>query len=199
MPLLQRDSWPQMYGPLRYAMEETIDLVEEVPFYEERMRPTEQWITDLVREDVTDEIRLSSRQKQLRNVKRFIEKHYPHVAKRLEYLRNIEIPDGQKAEIRAAFDRAYSILYEIAFLARRRGIALPRPYTFGTPDNGVQYEWRRGEREFHLEIIPKRGGLRYEYLISKSPDPRDGDEGELTDPIGSSPIVREFLSWVGKG
>lgn len=131
--------------------------------------------------------------------RRFVEAHYPHVAQRIEYLRNPEAPDCQEIMSYAAFDKAYDILHDIAQLAKRRGLDLPRPYTFGTPDNGVQYEWRKGAREFHLEIIPAGEAIRCEYLMCESSDLQEGSEGELIGPFDASPVITEFLSWVEKG
>lgn len=138
-------------------------------------------------------------EKSLIMAKRFVEENYPHVAQRLEGLRHLDMPIGQEAEIRATFDRAYDILYKIARMALSRGVILARPYTFGTPDNGVQYEWRRGGREFHLEIIPKHEESQYRYLLCPSSDPYEGDEGELGAPLDSAPAIKDFISCVEKG
>jgi hypothetical protein len=130
---------------------------------------------------------------------RFVEENYPHVAKRLEGLRNFKMPEGQETVIEAAFNQAYEALCNIARMALGRDIRLAEPYTFGTPDFGVQYEWRRGERQFHLEIIPGKGETRYGYLLWPSLSLDDGKEGEFVGPLNESSVIKEFLGWVEKG
>jgi len=141
----------------------------------------------------------ATKQKRLAAAKLFMGEKYPHVVDRLEYLRNIEAPSEQQTVIQAAFDQAYVALYEIAQMAKDRNVPLEEPYTFGSPNDGVQYEWRRGEREFHLEIIPKRTEPSYGYLLCPSLDLYEANEGEFDGPLSSSPILETFLSWVEKG
>jgi hypothetical protein len=137
--------------------------------------------------------------KRFAMAQRFVEENYPHVAKRLGGLRNFKIPEGQDTVIEAAFSRAYDALYTIAQMALGRYIRLAEPYTFGTPNNGVQYEWRRGEVQFHLEIIPGKGEPRYGYLLWPSLSLDDGKEGEFVGPLNESSVIKEFLGWVEKG
>jgi hypothetical protein len=141
----------------------------------------------------------AAKQKRLAAAKQFVEERYPHVADRLEYLRNIEASSDQQIIIQGAFNQAYVALYEIAQMAKDLNMPLEEPYTFGTPDDGVQFEWRRGEREFHLEIIPNKLEPRYGYLLCPSLDLYKAEEGEFVGPLYSSPIIAEFLSWVVKG
>jgi len=131
--------------------------------------------------------------------RRFVEENYPHVAKRLESLRKSGGYQSRDTVLEGAFDQAYDALYKIARMALARYIRLAEPYTFGTPDNGVQYEWRRGERQFHLEIVPGKKQARYGYLLWPSLSLDAGKEGEFVGPLNESAVVKEFLGWVEKG
>jgi hypothetical protein len=126
--------------------------------------------------------------------KQFVERFYPHVAERLEYLRQCATP--------AAIERAYEILHELASLTEKRHITFPEPLTFGDADDGIQYEWRNKGREFHLDIMPDSDTLRYEFLMCESMslhEGKEGDAGDLNQPLDSSLIILEFLSWVEMG
>ncbi len=129
---------------------------------------------------------------------RFVEENYPHVAKRLEGLR-MNFGSERDTTIEVAFNQAYDVLYRIAQMAWGRNIRLEEPFTFGTPDNGVQYEWRQGERQFHLEIIPSKGEVRYGYLLWPSLSLEEGEEGEFAGSLNESPVIKTFLRWVEKG
>ncbi len=142
---------------------------------------------------------VNTKEKRLTTAKYFVEENYPHVVRRLERLRNFKIPASQVNAIQAAFDHAFYVLYQIARKALGRGFILSEPLTFGTPDNGVQYEWRRGERQFHFEIIPNEREPRYGYLLWPSLSLDDGEEGEFDDFASASPIIGDFLSWMEKG
>jgi len=170
-------------------------------------KPKSEWLSELLQSFFQEETAekdslafpLFREEKRLTVAKRFVQENYPHVVQRLEGLRNCRMPEGQETIVKAAFDQAYDTLYEIAKMALGRRIVLPEPYTFGTPNSGVQYEWRRGERQFHLEIMPRKGGSYYGYLLWPSFSLDEGKEGEFEGPLAASPIIKEFLGWVEEG
>jgi hypothetical protein len=105
----------------------------------------------------------------------------------------------------SSIKRAYEILHELSILSEKRGIPLPQPYTYGTPDDGIQFEWKYWKnkgREFHLEIIPTTDSLRYEYLLCENfslDSGSEGDAGDLNESIADSPVIETLLSWVAQG
>ncbi|MGB6065475.1 MAG: hypothetical protein WBG50_11745 [Desulfomonilaceae bacterium] len=183
----QEDTWVS----LRCLMAEAPELPKEGFLESPKKKREEAWIDTQISTE-------QWRQQRLAMVKRFVCRNYPHVAQRLAYLSASEKELGHEI-FEGAFDRAYEIIYDFARMARDRGAKLSRPYTFGTPDLGVRYEWRRGGREFHLEIIPENKTLRYEYLIRETAQPNQGEAGDIEGVLNSSSVVAEFLSWVEQG
>jgi hypothetical protein len=186
---------------------ESIEVIEDPGITLAEKRPEAEW-TDIRcsiivlwprPEQINRSLFSPTRLRRQQRAQDFVDRNYPHVAQRLEHLRKTEISSDETICVGMAFERAYTVLHELAQLAKDQDSELPRPYTFGTRDNGVQFEWCKGEREIHLEIIPHPGGLRYEYMMCPSADPSKWEAGELPLPLDSSPVIRTFLAWVKEG
>lgn len=83
---------------------------------------------------------------------------------------------------RAALERARRLAHVL------QEYSSPAPFVFPTDIGGVQFEWRGGERELDLEILPEGARLAYLTLVGGRRD----SEGEFDRDLD----VLKLVNWI---
>jgi hypothetical protein len=108
----------------------------------------------------------------------------------------MQVPQTNALESISKIEKSFQPLAPAA-IERARSIAslvergeFPTPFVFPTEIGGIQFEWKGGERQLNLEVLPEHQCLAFLTIVDGSPV----REGEIRDNIERE--VYSLLNWM---